>query len=332
MNIALLFLGIIIVLWALVESLWTTIWVDGNSAPLTSRLTTWIWKAFRKLISSKNNRLLSLAGPTILWLTVLFWIVALWFGWSFIFYSFPESLLVKETNSLPDFTDSMWYVAYTMFTVGNGDFTPQGDLWQVISALVAFTGMALVTLSVTYILQVISAVVNKRAFSSQITSIGKTPEEFVMKQWTGRDFGAIELQLHSLSGQLATLNEQHLAFPILHYYHAARMEKSQDVSIAILDDALTIIEPGVEEKYKPAETILSSARQSVESFLETVRKAFIQAAKETPQGPSFDRLKEKDIPLIPEQEFYKRLQEEKDRRKLILGLINNGAWKWPSTK
>ena len=330
MNVLLLILGILLTLWGLMEGLWTTIWVDGNSAPFTSRLTTAIWKLFRMLINSKHHKALSLAGPIILLLTVISWIVFLWFGWALLFYAVPESILVKSTNSSPDFSDCLWYVAYTMFTVGNGDFVPQGDVWQVLSSLVAFTGMGMVTLSITYVLQVVSAVANKRAFSSQITSIGKTPEEFVKKQWTGDGFGAIELQLNSLSGQLSTLSEQHLAFPILHYYHAARIEKSQDVAIAILDDALTLIELGVEEKYQPAETILSSTRQTVDSFLTTVKMAFIKPAKDIPQPPDISSLTSKEIPLIPEQEFYKKLEKEKDRRKLILGLINSGAWQWPS--
>ena len=330
MNVPLLILGILLTLWGLLEGLWTTIWVDGNSAPLTSRLTTLIWKLFRLVINSKHHKTLSIAGPTILLITVISWIVFLWFGWAIMFYADPGSILVKSTNSSPDFTDCLWYVAYCMFTVGNGDFVPQGDVWQVLSSLVAFTGMGMVTLSITYVLQVISAVANKRAFSSQITSIGKTPVEFVRKQWTGDGFGAIELQLNSLSNQLATLNEQHLAFPILHYYHAARIEKSQDVAIAVLDDALTLIELGVEEKYQPAETILSSTRQSVDSFLTTVKMAFIQPAEETPQEPDVSQLSSKGIPLIPEQEFYNKLKKEKDRRRLILGLINSGAWHWPS--
>lgn len=330
MNEFLLIAGILLTIWGIVEGLWTTIWVDGNSAPFTSRLTTWIWKFFRVIISKKNHKLLSLAGPVILAITVLCWILFLWFGWTFLFYADPESILVKSTNSSPDFSDCFWYVAYTMFTVGNGDFTPQGDVWQVVSSLVAFTGMSMVTLSITYILQVISAVTNKRAFSSQVTSIGKTSEEFVIKQWTGDSFGAIELQLNSLSNQLAVLNEQHLAFPILHYYHAVRLEKSQDVAIAILDDALTLIKLGVEKKSHPAETILSSTRQSVDSFLTTVKMAFIRPAKNLPQAPDISQLEKKGVPVIPGQEFYEKLEKESDRRKLISGLINNGAWHWPS--
>lgn len=330
MNEIILTAGIILTLWGLIESLWTTLWIDGNSAPVTSRFTTFIWKIFRMLFSAGNDRKLSLAGPVILISTVLLWIFSIWLGWTLIFYSDSQSLKAESASPPVDFTDVMWYVAYNMFTVGNGDFIPNSSSWQVVSSFISITGMTMVTLSITYVLQVVSAVVAKRSIAGQITSIGKTAGEFVAKQWTGDGFGAIELQLDSLSQQLATNNEQHLAFPILHYYHAARIEKSQDVAIAILDDALTIIELGVDEKHQPAETIMSSARQSVSSFLTTLQSAFIEAADETPPVPDLSILKKKGIPVIAEKEFQKKMAKESERRKLILGLLNNGAWKWPS--
>ena len=333
MHTFLLILGILILLLGLLEGLWTTIWVDGNSSPFTGRFTTWIWKTFRLLVPKKNNKLLSLSGPTILATTVFSWIFFIWLGWTLILFSDPNSLKVPgSTDFVVEFTDAGWYAAYVMFTVGNGDFLPTDGGWQIVSSLIAFTGMGMVTLSITYILQVISAVANKRAFASSVTSIGKTAEEFVLKQWTGDDFGAIELQLNSLSNQLATINEQHLAFPILHYYHAARVEKTQDVAIAVLDDALNIIKLGMKDEKLPAETILSSARESISSFLTTVSKAFIGPAEKTPPKPDLEMLRKKKVPVISNEEFEKNLQKEEKRRKLIFGLIQNGAWQWPKNQ
>lgn len=329
MNEFLLVLGILLLLAGLIEGLWTSIWVDGTSAPLTSRVTTGIWKLFRLCIPSRKHKALSLAGPVILATTVFMWIFLIWLGWTLIFYSNPSSLYIPDKSFTPAFEDVCWYVAYVMFTVGNGDFLPVQGVWQILSALVAFTGMAMVTLSITYILQVITAVNNKRAFSSEVTGIAKTPEEFVIKQWTGEDFGAMELQLNSLSGQLAKLNEQHLSFPILHYYHAARVEKSMDVAVAILDDALNIIKLGMDKKYLPPETILTSARQSVDSFLTTIHMAFIKPWNSSPPIPDLEKVKKEGVPVLDKKEFGQKLEKEEKRRKLLLGLINNGSWRWP---
>src|SRR5690606_37385708 len=308
------------------------IWVDGTSAPFTSRLTSWIWRTFRFIIPDGRHKALSLAGPFILVVTVFSWIFFIWLGWTLMFYSDPDSLKLSDQTFTPNFTDAAWYVAYVMFTVGNGDFLPTDGVWQIVSALVAFTGMAMVTLSITYLLQVISAVNNKRAFASEVTGIGKTAEDFVIKQWTGEGFGAIELQLNTLSGHLAILNEQHLSFPILHYYHAARMEKSMDMAIPILDDAINIIKLGMEEKYLPPKTILSSLEQAIESFLITVHSAFIKPSNNVPPGPRLSKVESEGIPVISEEEFFTKLKNEQERRKLILGLVNNGSWRWPEKK
>ena len=330
MNILLFVLGILLTLWILIEALWTTIWADRNSSPLTSRLTSLIWKCFRVFVKSGTNGFLNLAGPVILLSSVLFWIIALWLGWVLIFYAVPGSALVKSTNSIPDFTDLIWYVAYCIFTVGNGDLTPNGDVWQVVSSFVALSGMGIVTLAITYLFQVVTAVVNKRSFASQVIAIGKTSEGFVKKEWSQGSFRSIELQLNSLSNQLATLSEQHLAFPILHYYHTPNSHKAQALAIAILYDAILLIELGVEEAHQPAESILSSARQSVDSFLQTLKGAFIKPAQDVPKKPDLSSLKEKGIPVISEDEFYKKREKDNKTRKIILGLVNNDAWQWPS--
>ncbi|WP_162055258.1 potassium channel family protein [Pontibacter pamirensis] len=330
MDILLLLLGIAVVFWSIVEAFWTIIWIVGDSAPITSRFTTVTWRLFRTIFSKKQHRILSLAGPLILFFSILLWLLFLWLGWTLIFYADLSSIASTRSNVTPDFTDVLWYIAYCLFTIGNGDFTPNGDAWQVLSSLVGLNGMLMITLSVTYFLQVVSAVVNKRSFASQVTSVGSTPEEFVLKFWNGRDFKDMEFQLSSLSQQLATLNEQHMAFPILHYYRTTSNQKSQGRAIAILYDALLLLEHGVEECARPSQAYLHSALESGKSFLSTLKTAFIDKAEELPPHPSLSRLYNKGVPTLPEQEFYQRLEKEKDNRKLILGLIQNNVRQWPS--
>jgi hypothetical protein len=327
-NILLLVTGIIITIWAFIESLWTTIWVDGNSAPITSRLTTFIWRTMRSFISRKNHRLLSLSGPLILFLTIVLWISFIWLGWTIIFYSDTNSIIAKDNSSIK-FVDTLWYVAYLMFTIGNGDYSPSAGIWKFLSSIVGMGGMLMITLSVTYILQIISAVVNKRSLASQITSIGKTAEDFVMEQWNGEGFGAIELQMQSITSQIATITGQHLAYPILNYYHSAKFENSLPVATAIYDDALTLIAAGVKKEYHPPTTILTSGRQTINNFLHTLQAAFIKAADDNPPPPDLNKLKEANIPTVSEEEFQQKLKGLQERRKLISGMIKNDAWHWP---
>ncbi|PRY14369.1 ion channel [Pontibacter ummariensis] len=329
-NILLLVAGILLVFWSIVEVLWTTIWIVGDSAPITSRFTTAVWRLFRMAISNENHKALSLSGPFILSGSILLWILSLWLGWTLIFYSDLSSLLSTRSGRTPDFTDVLWYMAYCLFTIGNGDFTPNGDKWQIISSLVGLCGMLMITLSVTYVFQVVMAVVNKRSFASQVTSVGCTAAEFLAKFWNGRDFKAMEFQLNSLSQQLATLTEQHLAFPILHYYHTKNAKKFQGTAIAVLYDAILLLEYGVEDECLPSQAYVSSTRETVESFLQTLKAAFIQKSEDAPPPPDLSRLREMGVPTVTAQNFQQKVKEEADHRKLVLGLIKNNLRQWPS--
>ena len=329
MDWLLLIGGALLVIWFIIEGLWTTLWIDGNSSPVTSNASSLIWKAWRGLFKKKRHKALSLAGPLVLFFSVLSWIVFLWLGWSMIFYAKPGSLATSQGEH-PDFFGTMWYIAYTMFTVGNGDFKPQGSVWQLLSSFVAFSGMGLVTLSITYLMQIVSAVVTKRSFSSQVTSIGKSADEFITAQWTGDGFGSIELQLNSLSGQLGVLNEQHMAYPILHFYHAKDADKSSSIALPVLHDSLIIIMECIEEKYRPPATILISCRSSVTSYLETLKAAHIHAVEETPPLPNWDKMKNAGLPICSKEAFEQKFKECRDRRRLLLGLTQNAAWVWPS--
>ncbi len=68
-------IGVVIVLIALVDALWTTLWLEGAGGPLTSRVTTGLWRTTLAFSGTERHRLLSLAGPFILCITVFVWVV-----------------------------------------------------------------------------------------------------------------------------------------------------------------------------------------------------------------------------------------------------------------
>ena len=200
----------------------------------------------------------------------------------------------------------------------------------MLSVLVGLSGMMMITLSVTYILQVISAVGNKRSFASQVTSVGRTGEEFILRFWDGENFEKIELQLNAYSQQLATLTQQHMAFPILHYYHTTKTQNSQGTAIAILYDALLLLKIGVEAGKRPTEAYLYGTHETIKSFLESIKSALIEKAQEVPPDPSLISLNRKGVPTVSEQEFLLELEKESDQRRLALGLLKKNAREWPT--
>ncbi|OLZ40636.1 hypothetical protein A6E15_06345 [Natrinema saccharevitans] len=333
MNPVYLAVGIVVLAAGIVDIVWTTLWVDGGSGPVSGRLTTGIWKGLRAATGDRN-RALSLAGPLILLLTLATWIGLIWLGWTLIFSSEPLAVVNSRTGGPADWWGRFYYVAYTMFTDGNGDYTPVygGNVWEVASAFTTASGMAFVTLGVSYVLTVLGAVSDKRSFASTVTGLGDRSEAFLRTGWNGEDFRGLELTVESLAADLSTLAEQHKSYPILHYYHSERADRASAVAVPILDEALMLSRYAIPEGEGLDPAIVDNGRSSVESYLETLDTAFIDPAPSVPRAPDLERLREDDVPTVSDEVFAEALADRTDRRRRLLGVVEADAWEWPPVK
>lgn len=329
MNVGLFGFGTALVLLAVVDALWMSLWVNGGAGVLSSRLTTWAWKGWLTLVGPKHRRILSLFGPISVAGTLLLWVLLLWAGWVLIFAAGEHSLLRTSTRAPADWADTVYFVAYSISTMGNGDFTPNGHGWQIATALAALSGLTLVTLGISYLVSVLSAVVMKRALASEVAGLGVSPEEFVQHGWNGRDFHSLDRTLGSLAAALLQVTQQHLAYPVLSSYLASSREQSLPVGIAVLDDALTLLRHGVPPEIRPDPVALHSARSAVQSYLGTLNAGSIDPADDVPAPPSLEPLREAGIPTVPVPDLSAAMEDQRDRRRGLLGLVRHEGWSWP---
>ena len=321
--------GIILLLVVFIDALWTTLWVDGGGGPLTTRLTSLAWKATLALIGHRHNRGLSLFGPAIMVLIVMLWGALLWAGWTFVFASGPVALVTGNPPPTPaDWADRIWFVAYALSTMGNGDFVPGSDGWQIVASFTTLSSFFLASLVISYLISVLGAVVQKRAFAGQVVGMGPTAETLVSNAWDGQSLRTLDLPLSSASTRLALLSEQYLSYPILQFYHAARLTKAPAVGVVVLDEALTLLRFGVAEDHRPGRAVLHSARSTVGGFLDTLDSAFIDPAGDVPPPPSLDALREAGIPTVDDDEFARAIDDLADRRRRLLGMLRNDGWTW----
>ena len=327
-NVVYLVLGVAILSLTIVDILWTTLWVDGGSGPLSARMTSQLWHGLRQL-GGQRSRILSLAGPIILTVTLVVWVVGIWGGWTLVFAS-AENALVNARNDTPvGWADRIYFVAYTMFTMGNGDFYPADGAFQMAASLTTASGMLFVTMGVSYVLSVLGAVSQKRAFASSVTGLGERSETVVETGWDDDGFDGLHLPLNSLSSELDLLATQHKSYPILHYYHSEEAKHSSAMAVVLFDEALTLLQYGVPEDDQPNTALIENARAATENYLETLNEAFIEPADETPEPPDLDRLREARVPTVSDEEFGEAVADLDERRQQLLGVVRADAWLWP---
>lgn len=330
MSLLFVSIGVVLVVVTFLDALSTALWVDGSAGPISSRVAKWSWRASLAL-AGHRHRALSLVGPFVLSLIVILWVAMLWLGWTLIFSGDARSILHSSTNMPADWPARFHFVDYLLFTAGLGDYAPNGRTWQILAILTNMTGLLLATLAITYILSIITAVVQKRAFASQVSGLGRNAAEIVESGWNGRDLRDLNLPLSALASQLQVA-QQYRAYPVLQYYHPARPEKSPAVAAALFDDALTLIRFCVPPEHRPSRAVIRSARSLIESFFETAPPAFIHSAPEAPPAPNIAAVANLGIPTLPQGQFREDVQAPSQRRQRMLGLLKNNGWRWEDTR
>lgn len=328
MHVLLYIAGAALVLYGSVDALWTTLWVDGNAGPFTRRHNSWIRLVVLRL-AGRNHRALSITGPIVLVTSVLVWAMIPWAGWVLLFSGDPQSLLRVHVGTPAGVVDRIYFAGYTMFTLGNGDFTPNGKFWELATSWASLNGLFMLTLAVTYLLAIIEAVVAKRSFSSQVWALGHTADEFVLHCWNGSGFPSVEMQIVSLTEQLQLVTEQHHAYPMLHFYHEALTKQSVSHNLAVFSEVLLLFRHGVAREVRPAPAALFCAQRAVEEFLSTLHSAFVEPSSNPTPTPTLVQLEDAGIPVVSDGEFAVAVVERDQRRRLLRGFLDSERRDWP---
>jgi len=321
-------LGTLLLLLAIIDFIWTTLWPDGGAGPVTKRVSLLFWMGIR-WIGRDRSLIISMAGPIILVATLVTWILLFWTGWTMLFAADPASLIDTNDNNPVSWAERWYVTGYLLFTLGVGDYIMKEGLWQILAILTAASGLVFITLGVTYILSVLDAVTQKRAFAESVRGLGDNVIELVTNTWNGRDFHDIDLLLNSFSSQLSTLTSLHNAYPILHYYHSSKRDEELSVAVATLDEALTVLNYGVKEGYGPNKLLLHETRSTIESYIKTLRSGFVSPAELPPPVPDLDGLRDNGLPVVTTEEFLDSLADLSERRRALLGSLRDNGRTWP---
>ncbi|GEK91068.1 potassium channel family protein [Alkalibacterium kapii] len=319
-------IGLAIVILTIVDIVWTTLWVEGGAGFITDNLSKGTWFVMTK-ISGNNRKILRLTGPLLLIGTLFMWVVLLWFGWFLVFSASPQAIMNTSNPQAISWHNVMYYSGYTLFTLGLGDYSPGGPYWQLLTALASGTGMLFFTFGASYIISIVGAVVDKRSFSSSISEIGKSSEEIIKAAWNGKDFSDIDLLLMNLSDNLSKVAVKHKAYPLLHYYHTSDKEKTMSLTVPTIDDALSILAYGIEDRAKPNGILLKKFRNGVKDYLDVLEETYMTKANDPLKLPDLTKLRKAGYPVVADDVFEKNMKGHEERRQQLLGFVLKDNWK-----
>ena len=305
----------------------TTLTMRG-AGPLSSRVMQGMWRGLLAVSPPGAHRLLAAGGTVVVVAAILLWIVLLWTGWSLVFLGGGDAVVRTDTGRPADFWDTVYFAGFTLFTLGLGDFRPEGAVWQVLTGACVANGLVALTMAVTYFMPVLSAAAGRRQLAAQIHCLGSTPDRILELSWNGSNFAAVGEALNDLTPAIILQSQQHLAYPALNYFHSDEQKTSLPLRLAALDEALSIMVHAVPAAATPERLALTRARSAIGCLLDVLDAAHIEAAEEPPPPPPAGRLARSDLPALDLATLAEGLATCRQRRCLLLGWVRNDGRRW----
>jgi len=332
-------LGALLVAAASLDAVWTTLGLDG-AGPLSGRISRAVWGGLLRVHRLRpSHRMLSFGATLILVAILATWLGMLLLGWTLVFSATPDAVVHIQGAEPVGFVERFYFTGFVLTTLGVGDFVPQG-LWRVAVVLCSMNGLLVITLSIAYFIPVIEAGMAGRRLATYITGLGQTPQEIVLRAWTGAeeaglDEAARDANLQQLGVLLVALSEmvnahthRHVAYPVVHYVHGESPEAAVALRMAAVDEAVTLFEHAVAPEARPHPLVLHSLRCALTGYIKVLRDVYVEPTRQPPLAPALEPLRQRGVPLVDEAGYHRALADLADRRRILLSLVVHDGWTW----
>ena len=183
-----------------------------------------------KLSRARRHHLLNLIGPLLLPLLIILLIALLVVGFAFIYYPrMPESFNIQAQAASSPSMASLYFSGITLTTVGYGDIAPHTTSMRLTALFESASGFALISLAITYLITVYSALERKRAVAISFyhqAEEGANVAAFITHHFVAGRFYSLDMTLRMATRDLQELLESHVEHPVIHYFHPVQVYKS----------------------------------------------------------------------------------------------------------
>ncbi|OUC53680.1 hypothetical protein CA262_18570 [Sphingobium sp. GW456-12-10-14-TSB1] len=214
-----------IVTIALADVFLTVLFARSGTGLITPRLNRLIWALFKAASPRRGglrDTILAFAGPTMMVATVSVWFLLLTCGFALIVWpALGTSIQASQGPTPTDFAAALYFSGYSLTTLGTGDIVPQTSGFRILMVLQAFLGFSILTLALTYLMSVYSALVRRNTLAQALHHLSSgtgNAAELVAGLGAGGSFEDARNRLSTLAVRVLGLLESHHSYPVLHYF------------------------------------------------------------------------------------------------------------------
>jgi hypothetical protein len=228
-------LGAVLLMLVAYDVYATILHARGRSGPIGETLNRLLWRLARSLAFRfsrlHRHKLLNIIGPLLLPSLIVVYILMLLTGFALIYYPrVPAQFTVQTTvANTPGWSEALYFSGTTLTTLGYGDIAPHSALMRSVALLESACGLALISLSITYLITVYGALEHKRAVALSFyhqAEEGANVAGFIAHHFVRGKFYGLETVLHQAARDIQALLESHVEHPVIHYFHPLEVYKS----------------------------------------------------------------------------------------------------------
>jgi hypothetical protein len=220
-------LGALLVAVALADVILTVLHYDGSSL-LARRVNRATWWTVRTLTAPLPRPLRSylrcLGAPLMIPTTLSVWLSLLIVGFALIYQpGLRSGDFDIPAGTEPGFLLALYTSIVTLSTLGYGDVTPTVPLFQVLAGLEALIGFALLTLAISYILNVYSVLQHLSLLGAELQQQPADPDDphgLLAAHLAAAGPDSLGTRLDSLRQRLLLYHEGLRRYPIVYFFRS----------------------------------------------------------------------------------------------------------------
>jgi hypothetical protein len=241
--------GVIVLLIVAVDVYSTILDDRPRVGPLGDVLNRGTWRttltAARRLSRRRRHRLLNFIAPLLLPGLIILYIAMIVAGFALLY----EPRLATQFHTTRDpaslgFSDAVYFSGMTLTTAGDGEVIAGTWTTRLLAVAESASGVALISLTITYVLTVYGALQLKRTLALNFyhqADEGANVARFIAHYFVVDQFVGFESVLRAGAQNLQGVFESHIEHPVLHYFHSVEVYKSLPRALFIMLEACAVI-------------------------------------------------------------------------------------------
>jgi hypothetical protein len=288
------FIGAVVLAVVLVDIFLTVLYARIGASLFSGRVSHLTWRAFRTLAPVTGRyhiAVLSACGPVILGVILVIWAFGLTLGTALIIHPALGTDVTTGNGTTPqDFVAALYAGGSSMTIVGASDFTPRTGSFRLFYLFTSFVGLAVLSLTLTFLAQVYTALQQRNTLALQIdhasNATGDAAELLARLGPQGKFEGGYSI-LGTIAGSMTAVKEAHHFYPALFYFRFRNPAYAVSHFTLVALDTVSLIESALDEEcygWLPKSAAVTQLQRSSLTLVTVLTDTFLPAT--TPEGRS----------------------------------------------